>query len=840
MYRDSMYELTPYFQLRRKQEFSIGKAGIGPFALNITNLALTQFAHISMDFSALPFKMGALDEIVGEDGIRISDWLSAMVNAHVDVAKDPYVFDLNINSLTYNYANLLLRAGKGESTFLFLAQPALKRYAAEFNNAGGLYGSNLKNQPQQTAKSKLLEKYIKEYTSLLQGEISKITDKEKKKSWTTAFKNLVSGEESVDWNIVFDKDAAKGALRNPNSLRGIYFQIMSLKVLEMLQPYADEISALVMNSRIDTKKFGNTIALQRDFLNEYKKFKYEERSVSWYCTDGSNERALNRYFESTFLESKLYAATGLVRDILSTQMFTASKLFDDMMYTMMGEIYGFVEVVDDNQNKLHLYEKVYDKKVVQAVSDAAENVIRQKMLLFYGAPKTIDDSYDYRRVEKENGYSGSIDFTFGGHIEDLHKELRRLYFGDPTSEDFYDQNSIFKNIASVIQQLENSSMEDRTGRFAGLVNTEGRVVNELLNYLRPQPADGRISVPRLLLKKTNRNTTMHEKNKLISAFDFLLKSNIPGIRRLARDIAIFSYYSTYNTNKYNTFFDLVPAEYRKQYDDALAKGVKRQNDISSIVMVNDDGSSVNTAVECKQMLDAIGRNFYDDPNIVPEYSLDKSNNKKQNKIGFGPGEHIGPGVVSIAAKSSIPSCFLTTKTNKPYLKMTVGGQTFLYQKRGYAVTTISRSSDEEKGNRWFAYTLVPKLGIHEGTFNQYELSNSTNDPSIFRQNELPSKYNTDRVSAVVVKFMKDSQDAIIKKWIKDGKKGEPLCVNWVRYDDLSVEQQPAISIHKILDDSMSKNNISIETENPQEYIENNADFVIDLSESIDDQIQMLN
>lgn len=259
-------------------------------------------------------------------------------------------------------------------------------------------------------------------------------------------------------------------------------------------------------------------------------------------------------------------------------------------------------------------------------------------------------------------------------------------------------------------------MEDRTGRFAGLVNTEGRVVNELLNYLRPQPADGRISIPRLLLKKTNRNTTMHEKNKLISAFDFLLKSNIPGIRRIARDIAVFSYYSTYNTNKYNTFFDLVPAEYRKQYDDALSKGVKRQNDVSSIVMINDDGSSVNTAVECKQMLDAIGRNFYDDSNIVPEYSLDKSNKKKQGKAGFGPGEYVGPGVVSIAAKSSIPSCFLTTKNNKPYLKMTVGGQTFLYQKRGF-VSTVSHVSREERGYKWYAYVLVPKLGIHEGTFN---------------------------------------------------------------------------------------------------------------------------
>ena len=199
-----MYELTPYFQLRRKQEFSIGKSGIGPFALNITNLALTQYAHLTLDFSELPFTMGNLDEVIGEDGNRISDWLSAMVNAHVDVAKDPYVFDLNINGLTYNYTNLLLRAGKGESTFLFLAQPALKEYASEYNNAGGLYGNNLRNAEKTTSRSKMLDKYINNYRATLNSMIANITNEEQKKYWQDTVKNI--GKDDFDWNIVFNKE----------------------------------------------------------------------------------------------------------------------------------------------------------------------------------------------------------------------------------------------------------------------------------------------------------------------------------------------------------------------------------------------------------------------------------------------------------------------------------------------------------------------------------------------------------------------------------------------------------------------------------------------------------
>ena len=40
-YSDGGYQLSPYFQTMRKLEFSSGKQGIGPFALNVTNLSLT-------------------------------------------------------------------------------------------------------------------------------------------------------------------------------------------------------------------------------------------------------------------------------------------------------------------------------------------------------------------------------------------------------------------------------------------------------------------------------------------------------------------------------------------------------------------------------------------------------------------------------------------------------------------------------------------------------------------------------------------------------------------------------------------------------------------------------
>nr|DAU12119.1 MAG TPA: hypothetical protein [Caudoviricetes sp.] len=178
-----MDQLLPSFQSLRKQEFSSGKSGIGPFALNITNLALTQYSHLTFNYGKDAigkggYDFGDLDAIYGQDDNRISDWLSAMVNANVDVAKDPYVFSLNVNKFTYKYTNFLLRAGKGLSTFTLLAQPLLKDYANLVNNGGGIYGKNLDEDYESSnnytsARKEALKKVVNRTVSRLRGMITK-------------------------------------------------------------------------------------------------------------------------------------------------------------------------------------------------------------------------------------------------------------------------------------------------------------------------------------------------------------------------------------------------------------------------------------------------------------------------------------------------------------------------------------------------------------------------------------------------------------------------------------------------------------------------------------------
>jgi hypothetical protein len=72
-------------------------------------------------------------------GNSILSWLSGGINAHVDIAKDPFVTKLNVNKYTYNITNFLIRAGFGRNGLWFLNLPVIKELASRMNGISGQY-----------------------------------------------------------------------------------------------------------------------------------------------------------------------------------------------------------------------------------------------------------------------------------------------------------------------------------------------------------------------------------------------------------------------------------------------------------------------------------------------------------------------------------------------------------------------------------------------------------------------------------------------------------------------------------------------------------------------------
>jgi hypothetical protein len=130
-------------QTERKNDYITGKIGIGPFALNNNNHILTMLYGVRFkDFpGSVVSTLGLTNLGTREDADHnsIMSWISALINAHVDIAKDPYISKLNVNPYTYNLVNTLIRTGFGRNTFYFTTQPIMKELATAYMNASSSY-----------------------------------------------------------------------------------------------------------------------------------------------------------------------------------------------------------------------------------------------------------------------------------------------------------------------------------------------------------------------------------------------------------------------------------------------------------------------------------------------------------------------------------------------------------------------------------------------------------------------------------------------------------------------------------------------------------------------------
>lgn len=127
-------------QFDTKQAFAGGKDGIALAADQLVDHPLTQLAKIGMNIYLGQGKADAKGRTTfsnerGDNGEYITSNISAYLNAFVDIAKDPYIFHLNFNTVTANTGFMLIRAGFDPKWVnAFMSQPALVEYVlAELN-----------------------------------------------------------------------------------------------------------------------------------------------------------------------------------------------------------------------------------------------------------------------------------------------------------------------------------------------------------------------------------------------------------------------------------------------------------------------------------------------------------------------------------------------------------------------------------------------------------------------------------------------------------------------------------------------------------------------------------
>lgn len=327
---------SPTYQEARKAEYTGGKAGIGPFALNNAHHILTQLTKLKMVDNAFTTaldiqELGEIYDTPVEGmvkGGRILDWLSAMINGFVDIAKDPYIVRLNVNSWTYNMVSFLLRTGKGKQTFYFIAQPILKEMAEAVIKTKGKYGIDRTKTPTQLeneAIEEVLDKYDPTKKYRKKYEFINKKDTTAAQEYSDLFKTyeFKDGEYTSRTRELLKMDPDDASNFNEEQVR-IYYAWKALK------PYADSLANLVKYSKIDTKKTGKTFAEQQTYYNGM-----------WAMVDDSNfaDGEINRFYNETFIakktENSIPFGTSIFKNLLlrNTDTFLNKK---DILLSLLG------------------------------------------------------------------------------------------------------------------------------------------------------------------------------------------------------------------------------------------------------------------------------------------------------------------------------------------------------------------------------------------------------------------------------------------------------------------------------------------------------------------------
>lgn len=690
-----MYELAPSFQLSRKTEYTGGKAGIAPFALNSTNHALTQFTHLCINYSnANRYNLGQLDQVYGEDDQRIMDWLSALINAHVDVAKDPYIMALNVNSITYNMTSLLIRGGKGENTFYFLAQPALRRFTKEMLENKGIIGA----EKGITERDKL-KSIAKEYMTSLREAIVSLDDSDSNKAKYAQYYNSLASEYSlpsiegydaveVNYNDVFDKKVASEALKKPKEVNGLYQQVISIRAYQDLSSDTEVLSNLVQLSQIDTKKFGNTLPLQLNFKRRLNRYidNYQSR---FYINGADNiEKPINYYLSSTFLKQKLDAGINTPRILLSGQIIEATKGYKTIFNAACDFFLG-------NSS---------DKNTVAELSKILTTSLRTKAVV--------------NAVEDFN-------------ISD--KKFLNMLRGP-------------KSMAKRLTQIKND-LRKRNDLPAIAFN--GHIKNELLNYLQEYASDGTNQKYDRIVTADNAltNTATYE-NRLLSAYQDLLDCEDESIRKFANRLGVYAYLTSFDNRSTDSFFDVITTAWKKQkgYSDAIKAAIEILNNDKLVGMdyfgFNSENMQNNNFTE---LFTEIARNAYRNDKIVKPYQLSNYDNKYGTLVQIKPDS------------KPMPAVFSSWRANQPFIKIQLNpndiNSYILYQKVATVYQT-DENGDPVKNTKQSVYKIIPALGTKDDRKVYYEYQKQSGEQSAFEENALPKEaiWNNGQIEQLVQKF----------------------------------------------------------------------------------------
>lgn len=630
--KSQLYFSTPAFQSRTKAELNGGKFGIGPFALANAHQVLTQLVKLNFKPNKVLSDYGIRDlhHIQSEDTnkINVLDWLSALINAHVDVAKDPYIIRLNVRKLTFNMTNFLIRSGKGESTFYFLPQQILKDYATEYDKYSGFYGVEIPagKNPERLAFTKIWNDYYKKAKELSGGKKENLLNYLKDK-----------GVGTNQRKTMFTVPYLRKQLQKTETFDWYYNQLLILKAYEELTPFSKSLSELTNLSQIDTKRFGNNFGLQSAFLDKWKQYMTEQ-------TVFNNPL---KVFTNTFLGKKMIDGLVFPRNAFQNVMIRLTPEFETL------------------RSLIEYYTKGY------AVSD---------------------DTY-INNITRAMEISYKTKF-FNQYVKDNQMGFRGMLFGKD----------------SISRRLDRLKSDILQGKYPSLLGSDGSFSNVLINniFSRPKEDDAELQGPDFIAYKPNKSGDNNLENEIIRAWEELYESDYKEVREFAKDLAIYSFYTSGDAFGKNNIFRYVPNSIREEigYFDYIRELEKHPENVIS-------------QIDLQEVI----RNLWWNDHVVPAieyYKLDSSYEtiEEEGRAVYRPVAHDGSGLFVTNKKGEqveIPSIIYDESSK---FRGIVG-----YNEAGNPIHYLYKKVKLDKNNDPRTTFLYKYIGIDENKVPVYQLIN---------------------------------------------------------------------------------------------------------------------
>lgn len=611
---------TLHEQTDRRRDYITGKLGIAPFALNVTNQALTMAYGVKLKETEFtkqtPFKR--IDLRDDKNGNAVMSWLSAFINAHCDIVKDPYVSKINVNSFTYNMLNFLVRTGQADNSVWFITQPIIKDMAFAAEAASGHYGRDLtksKYRAQKDATEKALRQYIAGYlgkgnelysqdvtrelgfinsvrldsldeidqiedrvrmlTSNLQEAtsdearigIQKQLDKEQhilnaaKNNSPIRIINSMFDSEKYLKNYALKYTNKEDMLKDPDFCRA---QVQVYKAWNILQPFVNDISKLVQLTKIDTKKQGNALAKQLLYKEKYDQFlkDIQQGNTSF------EQEGVMKMMTHSWIDKKTNSFMKAMKSILAGQVFEATTSYTSLV-GQLGQFMNNYSQTEDIANKL-------DRNVSQCIKS-----------LFIRA------------------YAG----------DDNNKiDVNRLFFGN---------NTIADRLAGIKRRINNP--DDKLFYLRNNKLLTSLVESDQVKDESTTGANGQTyPAPKFVSTFHSISESSFNQDDLTDAWEELL--NYPDdqeLKEFARDLVVYAWLTSGEKSGFNRFFKYVPNSWK--INSGFVGHVE--------FWLNKFNTNLEPSIR-EAIIDDILRNNWNDTDFVPQYDYERKGRKNFTDSGI--------------------------------------------------------------------------------------------------------------------------------------------------------------------------------------------------------------